>query len=361
MQAFPYSPMTRSRSSAVVVALSGGVDSSLAAALLKEQGWTVMGAHFVLPGSEQARGRKQEVVARVADHLGIPLQILDLQDRFERRVIAPFATGYLEGRTPNPCVVCNSEIKLNALLSIADEEGMAWVSTGHYARVLPLRSRDMVLYRGKDQKKEQSYFLHRLERRHLSRLVFPLGKWTKEEARSAARARGLPSRGEPESQEICFLSGGDYRSFLRLRIGAGIERPGDIVDQNGRTLGKHRGTHRYTIGQRRGLGVASNRPYYVLAVHPGRNQVVVGRREDLLRGEVEAADLVWAAGQPSCGEYRAEAQVRYRHAAAGGRLEILSPDRVRFVFDEPQPAVTPGQALVLYQGERVLGGGWIVA
>lgn len=358
MRAVPSSPMTSSRSSSVVVALSGGVDSALAAALLKEQGWTVMGAHFLFPATVQARERRKEAVARVADHLGIPLQVLDLRDRFEDRVIAPFETAYMEGRTPNPCVVCNSEVKVEALVDIADASGMARVATGHYARVLEDQG-ETLLYRGKDREKEQSYFLHRLEPRHLSRLVFPLAEWTKTEARAAARARGLPSREEPESQEICFLSGGDYRSFLRSRKGAEIERPGDIVDQAGRRLGTHRGMHCFTIGQRRGLGVASSRPYYVLALRPRLNQVVVGRREALLRLEVEAVDVVWTAGRPQCRRSRAEAQIRYRHAAARGSLEVLSRDRVRFAFDRAQPAVTPGQALVLYQGERVLGGGWI--
>jgi tRNA-specific 2-thiouridylase len=353
--------MTPTRSSSVIVALSGGVDSSLAAAFLKDQGWAVKAVHFLLPGTERIRERKLETAARVADHLEVCFQVLDLQERFEKRVIAPFETAYLEGRTPNPCVVCNPEVKLDALLDLADTSGMSCVATGHYARVKPVGHEEAALFRGKDRAKEQSYFLHRLEPRHLRRVVFPLGEWTKEEARIEAHTRGLPSRAEPESQEICFLSGGDYRSFLRSRRGEEIESPGDIVDRDGRKLGTHKGTHRYTIGQRRGLGVASSRPYYVLALHPRLNQVVVGRREDLLRSDVEAEDVVWVAGQPGDEKSRAEAQIRYRHAAAEGLLEILSPHRVRFVFDHAQPAVTPGQALVLYQGERVLGGGWIVS
>lgn len=348
--------MKTPRPSSVVVALSGGVDSSLAAALLVERGWKVTGAHFLLPGTEQAR--KQETVARVAHSLGIPLCITDLRERFEEQVIAPFETAYLEGRTPNPCVVCNLEVKLHALLQVADTSAAAWVATGHFARVR-MEKGQPALFRGKDQGKDQSYFLHRLERGHLARLVLPLGEWTKEEVRAAARSRGLPTREEPESQEICFLSGGDYRSFLRSRKGAEIDRPGDIVDRDGHVLGTHRGTHRYTIGQRRGLGVASSRPYYVVALQPRQNRVMVGRREDLLRREVEAVGMAWTTGFPKTESARAEAQIRYRHTAAAGLLEILSRDRVRFVFDSAQPAVTPGQALVLYQGERVLGGGWI--
>lgn len=320
-----------------------------------------MGVHFLLPGTERARERKLETAARAAYHLGIPFQVLDLRERFEQHVIVPFVRAYLEGRTPNPCVVCNPEVKLDSLVDLADAEGMAFVATGHYARVKPIGHGKVALFRGKDRAKEQSYFLHRLERRHLQRLVFPLGEWTKEEAKTAARTRGLPSRAEPESQEICFLSGGDYRSFLRSRVGEGIESPGDIVDRNGRKLGTHKGTHRYTIGQRRGLGLASHCPYYVLALHPRLNQVVVGHKEDLLRSDVEAVDVVWVAGQPTDERGRAEAQIRYRHTAAGGILEFLAPDRVRFEFEHAQPAVTPGQALVLYQGQRVLGGGWIVS
>lgn len=345
--------------SSVVVALSGGVDSTVAAALLKEQGREVYGLHFVLPAAGWEQERKQRAAERIARHLGIPLDVVDLRARFERRVIQPFMEGYMNGRTPNPCVVCNPEIKFESLVAWADEHGTPFVATGHYARIRRPGVEPWGLFRGTDTGKEQSYFLHRLGQRELSRSLFPLGAMTKAETLDMAVRRRLPSGTAAESQEICFLSGEDYRSFLTRREVTAPGR-GDILDMCGAKLGEHQGAFRYTIGQRRGLGIASERPYYVVALRPHRNEVVVGRREDLLCRRVEAESFTWPSG-PLRGEaFRAEAQVRYRHAASSGRLELLAPDRVLFVFDEPQFAVTPGQALVCYDGDRVLGGGWIV-
>jgi tRNA-specific 2-thiouridylase len=352
--------MTPRHPSSVVVALSGGVDSSLAAALLKEEGWEVQGVHFVLPSSDQEREGKQRAAERVARHLGIPLATVDLGARFEERVVRPFVEGYLAGRTPNPCVVCNPEVKFDALHAWADGHGVWFGATGHYARIADPEGGDPALLRGRDPQKEQSYFLHRLGRRALGRSLFPLGGLLKAETRVMAAGRGLPTRSSPESQEICFLSGEDYRSFLERRDPDGASRRGSVVDTAGRRLGEHRGVFRFTIGQRRGLGIASDEPYYVVALRPGPREVVVGRREELFSRRVEAASFSWIGGIPDEARRRAEAQVRYRHPAAPGRLEPLGKDRVRFVFDEPQLAVTPGQALVCYDGERVLGGGWIV-
>lgn len=352
--------MTSPRPSSVVVALSGGVDSSLAAALLKEEGWEVHGVHFVFPSSGEERKGKEQAAERVARHLGIPLEMVDLMAQFEERVVRPFVDGYLAGRTPNPCVVCNPEVKFDALLAWADGHGVRFGATGHYVRTARTEGDDPGLLRGRDPGKEQSYFLHRLGRRELTRSLFPLGGLLKAETRAMAAGRRLPSRSSPESQEICFLSGEDYRSFLERRRRGAASGPGPIVDREGRRLGGHRGVFRYTIGQRRGLGIASAEPYYVVDLRPERREVVVGRRGDLLSRRVEAVSFTWVSGRAEEACRRAEAQVRYRHAAASGRLEPLGKDRVRFVFDEPQPAVTPGQALVCYDGERVLGGGWIV-
>lgn len=346
--------------SSVLVALSGGVDSSLAACLLKESGWDVLGVHFIIPGPQGEREKKGGDVESVARHLGIPLRLVDIRDRFEERVIQPFLDAYMGGRTPNPCVVCNPRVKFESLAETAEREGVAFMSTGHYARILPAEDGILGLFRGTDTQKDQSYFLHRLGPHHLGRTLFPLGEMSKNETREMARRKGLPATRNPESQEICFIPNGDYRSFLRARRGDSIARPGDIVDRNGRKLGRHGGTHGFTIGQRRGLGVASERPYYVTELRPARNQVVVGRKEDLFQRKVEAKEFSSPEGRLEITETRATAQIRYRHKPAPGILKVLSQDRIRFEFDDPQPAVTPGQALVCYQADRVLGGGWIV-
>jgi tRNA-specific 2-thiouridylase len=258
-------------------------------------------------------------------------------------------------------VVCNPEVKFEALLAWAEERDAAFVATGHYARVERPEGIEPVLLRGRDPRKEQSYFLHRLGGRVLSRCLFPLGGLLKEETRVMAASRGLPTRWSPESQEVCFLSGEDYRAFLERRDREGVSRSGPIVDTSGRRLGRHRGVFRYTVGQRRGLGIASEEPYYVVALRPERREVVAGRREELLSRRVEAESFFWTSGPPRETSLRGRAQVRYRHAASSGRLERLEDDRARFLFERPQRAVTPGQALVCYDGDRVLGGGWIVS
>ncbi len=351
--------MTQPKPSSVVVAMSGGVDSSLAAALLKEQGWEVHGIHLSLPARGDAGEQKLRAVERVADHLGIPLRVLDFREHFMERVIRPFVKGYLAGQTPNPCVVCNPEVKFSSLRGWADRNGVWFTATGHYVRVGRPEGRRWALFRGTDSKKDQSYFLHRLVQRDLERALFPLGGLSKGETRAMAGSLGLPAASSPESQEICFLAGEDYRDFLNSCEVAAVPEGGDIVDSSGVKLGEHPGVFHFTIGQRRGLGIASDRPYYVIALRPESGEVVVGRREDLFSRCVEAESFTWPSGIPAGGPMRARAQIRHRHAASPGRLELIVAGRVRFVFDEPQPAVTPGQALVCYDGDRVLGGGWI--
>jgi tRNA-uridine 2-sulfurtransferase len=353
--------MTGSGPSTVLVAMSGGVDSSLAAGLLKEQGWQVHGLHLVLPSGGEAREQKLNAVERASGHLEIPLWVADVRAEFMEKVITPFVAGYLAGSTPNPCVVCNACVKFPSLRSWARDRGIGFTATGHYARVGRLKDGSWALFRGRDRGKEQSYFLHRLDREALSRVLFPLGGLKKTETRAAAARLGLPAASEPESQEICFLGGEDYRRFLGDRAAEASLREGDIVDSEGRRLGRHRGVFRYTIGQRRGLGVASDRPYYVTKLRPETREVVVGRREDLYKTRVDVESLTWPSGPPEGMPIRAEAQIRYRHSASPGELIPTGPGRALFVFDEPQPAVTPGQALVLYDGDRVLGGGWIRA
>ena len=345
--------------SSVLVALSGGGDSALAAALLKAQGWQVKGLHFLLPAPAIKRTERQNSVRRIEERLRIPVSYVHMEEVFTRKVIQPFVDAYLKGLTPNPCVVCNQVIKFDHLLRRADEEGIAFVATGHYAVIRRPENASAELWRGVDQSKEQSYFLHRLEQGHLLRMVLPLGEMTKEETRRLAAKMKLPTVSEPESQEICFVPGNDYRLFLEKSKGMGIAKRGKIVTKEGGKVGEHLGAYRFTIGQRHGLGIASPQPYYVMEIRPEENEVVVGRKQDLFSTRVEAESFSWLDGKPRAGRMRVLAQIRYRHLPGAGWLEGITSEEVEFEFEEPQWGITPGQALVCYDGERVLGGGWI--
>jgi len=349
--------------SSAVVALSGGVDSSVAAALLQGQGWEVKGLHFIVP-APGSRGHakvqaKLAMVREVAGHLHVPVTVLDLEEEFTRRVIRPFCTAYGRGLTPNPCVRCNAVFKFQQLLRFADEKGIDCIATGHYARIRRHGTGGVSLWRGKDPRKEQSYFLHRVTIGQLSRMLFPLGELTKAETRRLAHEMGLPTSKEPESQEVCFLGGGDYREFLSREEGMELPGRGDIVDSQGQKKGEHLGSYRYTIGQRHGLGIASSRPYYVKALIPEQNLVVVGRKEEVFSSRVEVDAFHWIGEDRPQRPVQVLAQIRYRHRAAPATLEMLSEDRGRVLFEIPQWAVTPGQGLACYEGERLLGGGWI--
>jgi tRNA-specific 2-thiouridylase len=345
--------------SSVLVALSGGGDSALAAALLKEQGWRVKGLHFLLPAPAVKRTERQNSVRRIEERLKIPVSYVHLEEVFTKKVIEPFVDAYLRGFTPNPCIVCNQVIKFDHLIRQADEEGIVFVSTGHYAVIRRPEDSPAELWRGMDQGKEQSYFLHRLEQPHLLRMVLPLGAMTKREARLLAAKMKLPTVSEPESQEICFVPGNDYRLFLEKSKGTEIAKRGKIVTKEGEKVGEHLGAYRFTIGQRHGLGIASRQPYYVMEIRPEENEVVVGRKQDLFSTLVEAESFKWLDGKPRMDRRKVLAQIRYRHVPGAGWLEGITPERVRFEFEEPQWGITPGQALVCYEGNRVLGGGWI--
>jgi tRNA-specific 2-thiouridylase len=344
----------------IAVALSGGMDSFYAARALKKGGWDVVGVHLLLPIEHQERNKRLKTLDLLTDELGIQLCFLDLRDYFQEKIIDYFIDSYLNGITPNPCVVCNRLIKFEKLIEWMDEKGIDCLATGHYARVSnSSRGNYSELLKGKDGRKDQSYFLHRLTQAHLSRAVFPLGDITKEEVKIKARGRGLPEAFHSESQEICFIPDNDYRSLIQGKTRKGVSSSGNIVDLEDNVLGTHTGTHAYTIGQRHGLGIASRQPLYVCKIRPETNEIVVAPRQHLYSQSLIAEDFHWIGHKPDVKTIRVQAQIRYRHRPAESTLTILSAGRVRCEFDEPQWAITPGQALVCYEGERVMGGGWI--
>jgi len=340
-----------------VIALSGGVDSAVAAAILQQQGHEVVGATMrVVPGDDRA----PRAAASVAGVLGIPHHVYGLTEAFEEYVIADFCRQYAAGRTPNPCVRCNRYIKFGALRDKARATGADYFATGHHARIEKDKSGRYLLKKGRDAAKDQSYFLAQLTQEQLSRAVFPVGELTKGEVRKLAAAGGLAdAAGRPESQEICFIPGGDHVKFLRER-GEIEDRPGPIRDSQGNVLGTHRGISAYTVGQRRGLGLAAAAPRYVTAIAPAENAVTVGPREAIYATELVAGDLNWLAGDPPQEMIKVMARVRHRHPEAAAALTPRGNGEYHVKFRKPQPAIAPGQAVVFYRGDSVLGGGTIL-
>ncbi|MCP3984250.1 MAG: tRNA 2-thiouridine(34) synthase MnmA [bacterium] len=342
--------------------MSGGVDSSVAAALLVEAGHEVIGVTMHLAGSDSrcCSLDDAEDARRVADRLGIRFYVANYKDRFREEVILPFADAYLAGRTPIPCVVCNRRFKFHHLMERAHALGADAVATGHYARIGtdPEHNAPRLL-RGVDPAKDQSYFLFDLAPEQLRRIRFPLGGLRKQEVREKARKMGLGTAEKPESQEICFVPQGDYARVVEELRPAGLPGEGEIVDTHGAVLGRHGGIHHFTVGQRKGLGLSTSEPLYVQALDPGRNRVVVARAEELGSGGAHLSGASWTRGEPPPAGQPALVKIRYRHEAAPAKLVPGAGGFVDVHFEEPVRALAPGQAGVFYLGEEVLGGGWI--
>ncbi|MFV0387723.1 MAG: tRNA 2-thiouridine(34) synthase MnmA [Pyrinomonadaceae bacterium] len=364
----------------VAVAMSGGVDSSTAASILKEQGHELIGFTMQLwnqrknstwdENGEPLPSRCCSLddvydARRVAESLGFPFYVLNLEKEFESAVVEPFVSAYLDGETPIPCVACNSRLKFASLDKMALSLGCEKVATGHFARVeFDEPARRYRLFRGKNHWKDQSYFLWELTQAQLSRASFPLGNMLKSEVREIARGAKLYTAEKRESQEICFVPDGNYSGFIdrhleRENRSGEIPQGGEIVNARGEKLGTHSGIHRYTIGQRRGLGIANEKPLYVLKIERAKNRIIAGEKEELESSEFFAKEVNWVAFDTPNKPVRAFVKVRYRHEPQAATIDALSGARVRVVFDEPQAAITPGQATVFYNGEEVLGGGWI--
>jgi tRNA-specific 2-thiouridylase len=354
----------------IVVAMSGGVDSSVAAALLAEQGHDVIGVSMHLYDNSQLTESGQRAFGtcctiddlydarRVAATIGIPHYIVNFESQFGEHVIANFVREYVSGRTPIPCSHCNSELKFAELLDRARVYDADQLATGHYARILRDDRGSYHLHRGADNSKDQTYFLFSLTQAQLARASFPVGHLDKDTVRAHARRLNLHVTQKPDSQEICFVPDGDYAAFVEKRAPEAAQ-PGAIVDGSGRVLGTHGGVHRYTIGQRKGLGLSSTEPLYVLEIKPDAAQLVVGSKDDLGRTSLTASEVNWISGEAPGGWMRVSAQIRHRHAAAPAKVRRTETAGVAVEFDEPQVAITPGQAVVFYDGDEVLGGGWI--
>jgi tRNA-specific 2-thiouridylase len=337
----------------IAVAVSGGVDSLVAAQLIKDNGNRVFGLHF-LTGYESTHTD----VAAIGDQLGIAVHVVNLQDDFRTEVVDYFLRTYRAGKTPNPCLVCNPVVKFGVLFEHARRRGAERLATGHYARISPDdRRRRPHLLRGTDLDKDQSYFLAFLTPHQLKASCFPLGEMTKSEVTALATARGLRPVADKESQDACFIGRRRYTEFLTQKLGMAAA-PGDIVDRDGRVLGRHPGLHRYTIGQRRGIDCPAADPYYVLRLDTRNNRLVVGSKADTLSARCRVERLNWIRPKPA-EPIRVRTRVRYRHRPAPSLLTPLPRRRAVVDFDRPQSALTPGQGAVFYDGEEVIGAGWI--
>lgn len=351
----------------VVVAMSGGVDSSAAAGLLVQQGYEVIGVMMRLWTEDDGCGGRHNRCCtpdqmadarRVADRLGIPFYVVDMRETFKARVVDPFIDAYAAGLTPNPCLNCNRHIRFGALLRQAMAMDADYLATGHYARIWQAEDGAYQLLKGVDPAKDQSYVLSVMTQEQLARVRFPVGDYTKAEIRRMAEALGLHTARKPESQDLCFLADGDYRGFLERRA-PGVARPGPIVNRRGERLGTHTGLPHYTVGQRKGLGVSAPEPLYVLGADMATNTLIVGAAEELGRSALTAHQVNWIAGAPPPGPVRAEVKIRYRAREVPADVTPVDATTACVTFDTPVRDITPGQGAVFYQGEVCLGGGVI--
>jgi tRNA-specific 2-thiouridylase len=367
----------------IAVAMSGGVDSSAVAALLHAQGHPLVGLTLQLWNQRRLAANYADLglpetvpqgrccsiddvydARHVAEHLGIPYYLVNAQDRFEAEVVKPFVSEYLAGRTPIPCTLCNNHLKFDQLLLTARQIGAERIATGHYARNHYDEARGRwILSRPADRSKDQTYFLFGLTQDQLSRTLFPLGEMQKPAVREMAAGHGLELAQKPDSQEICFIPGGSYQSFLTAYLAEqGSDVPdssGELVSTSGEVVGQHTGIHGFTVGQRKGLGISSPDPLYVLKIHPDSHKVEVGTDEQLLSTRLTANRLNWVSIPEPTQPIRVTIKIRHRHEPAPATLTVTGPDTVEATFDEPQRAITPGQSAVFYQGDEVAGGGWI--
>jgi tRNA-uridine 2-sulfurtransferase len=350
----------------IAIAVSGGIDSLVAAYLLREQGWQTFGLHFIT-GFETPQGGEtnpsnstdfsNHPVMRIGEQLDMPVYLVDCRSIFTSEVVGYFCRTYAEGRTPNPCLVCNPKIKYGYLLDVAMKKGASALATGHYARISKGPDSRYQLLKGADAEKDQSYFLAFLNQTQLSRAVFPLHNMTKEAVRAIAAEKRLHPVTQDESQDICFIKGQCYGDFLN-RWGKLESDPGLIEDMNGTVIGEHKGLHLFTIGQRRGINCPAPSPYYVVRINPAENRLTVGAKKDLVTNECRVNSINWIR-EPNAPVIEAQTRLRYRHKAAPASIIIEGNHRARVQFHSPESAVTPGQGAVFYDEDEVLGGGWI--
>ncbi len=353
----------------VVVGLSGGVDSSVAAYLLKEQGYEVIGVTMQIWQERQQQVEEEEGgccglsavddARRVAQMLDIPYYVMNFRHEFKEHVMDYFVQEYLEGRTPNPCIACNRFVKWEALLKRSMEIGADYIATGHYAQIKQLENGRFVIQNSVTAAKDQTYALYNLTQEQLSRTLMPVGQYTKQEIREIAQTIGLNVANKPDSMEICFIPDKDYAGFIERESGKRLPEEGNFVDSDGNILGKHKGIIHYTVGQRKGLNLSMGKPVFVTGIRPETNEVIIGDNEDCFGRELIAKHVNYTAEAKRPATFRAIGKIRYAHKGAPCTVETIDEDTVKVVFDQPQRAITPGQAVVFYKDDYVLGGGVI--